>query len=98
MQPFLDMYADDLPSRHTENAERDMWVWKWTHCWSQKWKTIQEQYNNATEEQMKVTGSEELKLKQGAVPSNLASTLIETDSEFFPNIFCLLNISAVLPV
>ena len=32
---------------------------------------------------MKVTASEELKLKQGAVPSNLASTLIETDSEFF---------------
>ena len=47
---------------------------------------------------MKVTASEELKLKQGAVPNNLASTLIETDSEFFPNIFCLLNILAVLPV
>ena len=84
MQPFLDMYADDLPSRHTVNTEIDMWVQKWTHCQSQKWKIIQEQHNKATGEQVKVTASEELKLKQGAVPSNLTSTLIETDSEFFP--------------
>ena len=28
MQPFLDMYADDLPSRHTVNANIDMWVQK----------------------------------------------------------------------
>ena len=98
LQPFLHMYADDLPSRHTLNAEIDMWVQKWTNRWSQKWKTMQEQHKKATGEQMKVTASEELKLKQGAVPNNLASTLIETDSKFFPNIFCILNVLAVLPV
>ena len=36
LQPFLHMYADDLPARHTLNAKIDMWVQKWTNRWSQK--------------------------------------------------------------
>ena len=59
---------------------------------------MQEQHKKATGEEMKVTASEELKLKQGAVLNNLASTLIETDSTFFPYTFCILNILAVRAV
>ena len=82
MQPFLDMYAEDLPSRHIVNIKIDMWVQKWTNCRSQKWKIIQERHNKAAGKQVKVTAIEELKLKQGAVPSNLASTLIEKIQNF----------------
>jgi hypothetical protein len=48
-----------------------MWIQKWTHCWSEKWKALQEQHSKVTGEQMKVTASELLKLQEGAVPSNL---------------------------
>ncbi len=30
LKPFIDMFCDDLPSRHTLDAELEMWKQKWT--------------------------------------------------------------------
>ena len=47
---------------------------------------------------MALTSSELNKLIKTNVPSNLASTLEETCPEFYPNIFYLLSVLAVLPI
>ena len=47
---------------------------------------------------MALTSSELNKLIKTNVPSNLASPLEETCPEFYPNIFYLLCVLAVLPI
>ena len=60
--------------------------------------SLTRQYSKVTGEQMKVIASELLKLQEGAVPSNLASALKETNPALFPNICSLLSALAVLPI
>ena len=98
IQPCVDMYSDDLPSKCTLDAELDLWAQKWTREWEERWKKIQLQHFQATGEHLVVIPGESKKLKQKGVPSNIASTLTETTPEFFPNIYCLLTTLAVLPV
>ena len=98
IQPCVDMYIDDLPSKRTLNAELDLWEQKWTKDWEERWKKLQQQHIQATGEQLVATPSKLKKLKQKGVPSNISTTLIETTPEFSPNIFSLLTTLAVLPV
>ena len=85
------MYSDDLPSKHTLSAELDLWEQKWTKEWEARWKELQQQHTKG--ECLVVNPSE---LKRKGVPSNVASTLVETNPLFSPNIYQLLINLAVL--
>ena len=98
IQPCVDMYIVDLPSKRTLNAELDLWEQKWTKDWEERWKKLQQQHIEATGEHLVVTPSELKKLKQNGVPSNISATLIKMTPEFSPNIYSLLTTLAVLPV
>ena len=82
IKPCVDMYIDDLPSKHTLDAELDLWAQKWTHVWHERWEILQRQHFQRVEECLIVTSSELKKLKQKGVPSNIATTLtlVETDT------------------
>ena len=98
LTPFISFYAEDLPSEHTLHAELELWYEKWEENWKAKLIIIKQQHIKATGEQMALTSSELNKLIKTNVPSNLASTLEETCPEFYPNIFYLLSVLAVLPI
>lgn len=98
IDPCVQMYIDDLPSRHTLNAELDLWEQKWSDIWQERWKILQQEHVQATGEQLVVTHSELKTLKQKGVPSSIATTLAEVTPTLFPNIYCLLSTLAVLPV
>ncbi len=66
--------------------------------WSERWSTLEQEHFEATREQLVVTPGELTKLKQGGVPRNICTALVETTSDLFPNIYCLLTVLAVLPV
>ena len=63
LKPFLDMYTVHLPSRHTLDAELELWKQKWTWGWSEKWETLQQEHVKATGSSI-VTPAELKKLKQ----------------------------------
>ena len=48
VQPFVSFYVDDLPSKHTVDAEFEMWNQKWNQCWDERLKTLKEQHLQAT--------------------------------------------------
>ena len=58
IQPCIELYGDDLPSRRTLEAELDLWEQKWTLEWEKKWERLQVQHNEATGEQLVVSSSE----------------------------------------
>ncbi len=45
-----------------------------------------------------LTETEINKLNTGAIPNTIASVLVETNPDIFPNVYYLLNVLAVLPV
>ena len=98
IQPFLDLYRDEVSSDHILRAEIVLWKQMWSDKWDLKWKVIQEQHVKATGSRMKVSANEMKKLKKGAVPDNISSTLNAINSETFPNIHFLLSVLAVLPL
>lgn len=98
IKPFLDKYANELPSPHTLDSELVLWSQLWADKWDEHWKALKQQHLEATgSEHLSVTPSEEKVLKTGAVPNTIASTLMVTEPEIFPNIYYLLSILAVLP-
>lgn len=75
IQPFIDLYHDEVPSYCNLLAEIKLWKMKWTDIWDMKWKCIQEQHVKATHTELKLSASELNKLKRGAVPSSVNSCL-----------------------
>lgn len=98
VKPFLDKYADELPSQHTLDSELVLWSQLWFDKWDEHWKALKQQHLEATgSEHFSVTPPEEKILKTGAVPNTVASTLMVTEPVIFPNIYHLLSILAVIP-
>lgn len=97
IQPFLQLYNEDLPSSYLIAAELELWQTKWNDRWSTHWKTLEEQYLKSGR---RISFSEaELKvLKVNAVPNTIAAALVETNQEMFPNIYYLLCVLGVLPM
>ena len=98
IQPFIQFYSDKLPSNHTVDAELSMWKQVWEERWKKEWKSLKDQHFQATGTEMRLTDAEITKLKFGAVPSTVVSTLAEVEQSIFPNIAHLLTLLAVLPV
>ena len=75
VKPFLDKYADELPSRHTLDSELVLWSQLWFDKWDKHWKALKQQHLEATgSEHFSVTPPEEKILKTGAVPNTDASS------------------------
>ena len=98
MKPFLDLYSDDLPSRHTLDAELVLWSQHWKDQWGNHLTKLQEQHILATGSELRVSQPELRKLKMNAVPSTIQGSLLNTNPDLFPNIIVLLKLLAVLPV
>ena len=85
IDPCVQMYMDDLPSRHTLSAELDLWELKWSEVWQERWKILKQEHVQATEEQLVVTPIELKTLEQKGVPSSITATLAELTPTLFPN-------------
>ena len=96
VKPFIKQYEEDLPSPSTVDAELVLWHQLWTRKWEDHWKCMQEQHA-ATGTELNCTERDLQKLKESALPNNIASAL-QSGTGIFPNIHCLLTILAVLPV
>ena len=70
----------------------------WKQVWEERWKNLKDQHYQATGTEMRLNDADFTKLKFGAVPSTVVSTLAEVDQSIFPNIAHLLTLLAVLPV
>lgn len=90
VDPFLQYCIDELPCSHTISAELAMWKMLWIDNWEQQWKIIKDQHLKATGSDINLTNTEVKKLKFTSLPSDVASTLKETDKDLFPNITYLL--------
>ena len=73
IQPCVDMYIDDLPSKRTLDAELDLWAQKWKKEWEERWKQLQQQHTKATGEHLVVIPNELKKLQHKGVPSSIAT-------------------------
>lgn len=93
IQPFVQLYSDEVPLPHALVAELQLWELMWT----EKWKLIKEEHVKAGRA-LCLTEAEINKLKTQAVPNTIASVLVETNPDMFPNVYYLLNVLAVLPV
>ena len=98
IQPFVELYSDEIPLPHAIVAELQLWELMWTEKWASKWKLIKEEHMKAAGRVLCLTEAEINKLKTGAVPNSIASVLVETNPDIFPNVYYLLNVLAVLPV
>ena len=86
IQPFLQFFAEDIPSPRLMVAELEMWQTLWEDRWSTHWKCLQQQHSmlgkamNVSELELKVP-------KKNAVPNTVAATLPQTSKGTFPNIY-----------
>jgi len=97
IQPFLQFYAEDIPSPRLIAAELEMWQTLWGDRWSAHWKCLQQQHS-ALGRAMNVSELELKVLKRNAVPNTVAATLPQISKDIFPNIYHLLCILGVLPI
>ena len=95
---FLKGYVDEIPSHHTLEAEKLLWKQLWQEKWEEKLNILKQQHIASTGEEMNLSATELAKLKHGAVPNTIASTLKVINQHMFPNITYLLSILAVLPI
>lgn len=92
----LDLYRDQVPSYRDLLAELTLWQQKWNDTLDIKLKSIQEQYVKAT---VNPSVNERKKLKKGAVPSTILSTLDAISNlESNTNVHYLLTVLAVMPL
>ncbi len=64
-KPFLELYSDEVPSKHTLDAELVLWTQRWTEEWSEQWKKLKEQHVQATGSELKLTTIELNRLNKG---------------------------------
>ena len=98
IKPFLDLYIDDLPSRHTLDAELLLWSHHWKDKWDDHFRKLKEQHVVATGSELSLSPAELRKLKMGSVPCTIQSIIEQINPDLFPNTFCILTIIGVLPV
>ena len=82
IQPFLQFYAEDIPSPRLISAELEMWQTLWDDKWSTHWKCLQQQHS-ALGKAMNVSEKELKVLKKNAVPNTVAATLPQTNKEIY---------------
>lgn len=95
---FLQSYINELPSYHNLEAEKLSWKQLWQEKWEEKLKALKQQHTTSTGDTMNLSTAELTKLKHGAVPNTIASTLKVINQPMFPNITYLLSLLAVLPI
>ena len=93
MQPFLQLYNENMPSSYLMAAELELWQTKW----DDRWKVLKEQYSKLGKS-MNFSKAELKVLKVNAVPNTIAAALVEINQDMFPNIYYLLYILGVLPM
>lgn len=98
IKSFVDLYLDDLPSRHTLHAELVLWSRHWEDYWEDHLTKLKQQHLLATGDELRVSPPELKKLKISSVPCTIKSTLLNVNPDIFPNIFFLLNLLAIFPV
>ena len=70
----------------------------WQEKWEEKLNALKQQHITSTGEEMNLSTAEFTKLKHGAVPNTIASTLKVINQHMFPNIAYFLSLLAVLPI
>lgn len=98
LKPFLALYADEIPSARTIEAELLLWEQLWNDKWISNLKALNDQQLKAFGKRLNVTDTELKQLKKANVPNTISTSLVETDSDIYPNIYYLLCILAVLPI
>lgn len=75
-----------------------MWKTLWVDNWGKKWKIVKDQHFKATGCEINLTCAEVKELQFTSLPSDVISTLEETNKDLFPNLTYLLCLLGVLPL
>ena len=88
IQPFLQLYNENMPSSYLMAAELELWQTKWDDRWGTYWKVLKEQYLKlGIRKSMNFSKAELKVLKVNVVPNTIAAALVETNQDMFPNIY-----------
>ena len=88
IQPFLQLYNENMPSSYLMAAELELWQTKWNDRWSTYWKVLKEQYSKlGIRKSMNFSKAELKVLKANVVPNTITAALVETNQDMFPNIY-----------
>lgn len=98
IQPFLELYLDEVPSNHTLSSELLVWKQLWMDKWSSHMKLLQEQNVKIAGKEINYSDAEVKRLKFSAVPNTVCLALSETNQDVFPNVHYLLTVLGVLPL
>ena len=98
IQPFLELYSDEVPSNYTVSNELLVWKQLWMDKWSSYMKRLQEQNVKIAGKEINYSDAEVKRLKFSAVPNTVLLALSETNRDVFPNVHYLLTLLGVLPL